>query len=322
MNKLFRALLGRTEAGRDAPDATDTLPPPAPLGVVLKHPARFFLQVLKGFRANQGFLLAGAVAYYTLLSIIPLFALMLVILSKILDPQQVLDTLGRFAGLLVPGEREIFMTQVRAAVADNKLAFGLVFTLLFFGSMAFTILENAISVIFFHRVAVRRRHFMISALLPYVYILFFGVGLLFVTVIASLLQSMGEGYWAIRGHELGLDRLSFVLIYVLSLAAEIVMLTAIYFVMPVGRLPLRHALVGGAFAGLLWEVARRVLVWYFGTLSTVGEVYGPLTAVIVALLTLEVGSIIVLIGAQVIAEYERLGRLGAVPLTAHEMKTS
>jgi hypothetical protein len=39
--------------------------------VVLKHPGAFAIQTLKGFRANQGILLAGAVAYYALLSIVP-----------------------------------------------------------------------------------------------------------------------------------------------------------------------------------------------------------------------------------------------------------
>lgn len=36
------------------------------------HPATFVMQALKAFRANQGMLLAGAVAYYALLSIVPL----------------------------------------------------------------------------------------------------------------------------------------------------------------------------------------------------------------------------------------------------------
>ena len=39
---------------------------------VLGHPAAFGWQTLKAFRANQGLLLAGAVAYYALLSIVPL----------------------------------------------------------------------------------------------------------------------------------------------------------------------------------------------------------------------------------------------------------
>ena len=39
---------------------------------VLQHPGAFALRVLKAFRKNQGLLLAGAVAYYALLSIVPL----------------------------------------------------------------------------------------------------------------------------------------------------------------------------------------------------------------------------------------------------------
>ncbi len=40
--------------------------------------AGFALKVLRDFHGNQGLLLAGAVAYYTLLSIVPLFAIILV----------------------------------------------------------------------------------------------------------------------------------------------------------------------------------------------------------------------------------------------------
>ena len=49
---------------------------------VLDHPWQFVRRVFTGFRANQGFLLAGAVAYYTLLSLVPMLALILVSLSQ------------------------------------------------------------------------------------------------------------------------------------------------------------------------------------------------------------------------------------------------
>ena len=42
---------------------------------VIGHPAHLRPEVLKAFRANQGLLLAGAVAYYALLSIVPLLIL-------------------------------------------------------------------------------------------------------------------------------------------------------------------------------------------------------------------------------------------------------
>jgi hypothetical protein len=43
----------------------------------------------------------------------------------------------------------------------------LLVTMLFFSSLAFTILENAMSVIFIHRVAIHRRHFLVTAILPF-----------------------------------------------------------------------------------------------------------------------------------------------------------
>ena len=76
--------------------------------------------------------------------------------------------------------------------------------------------------------------------------------------------------------------------------------------MPVGRLSAQHALIGGATAGLLWELIRPALGWYFGTLSQVNVVYGSLTTAIVVLLSLEVAATLLLLGAQVIAEYERI----------------
>jgi len=78
-------------------------------------------------------------------------------------------------------------------------------------------------------------------------------------------------------------------------------------VMPVGRLSLRHALIGGMTAAFFWELTRHVLVWYFATLSQVGLVYGSLTTAIVVLLSLEIAATLVLLGAQVISEFERIG---------------
>jgi uncharacterized BrkB/YihY/UPF0761 family membrane protein len=53
-----------------------------------------------------------------------------------------------------------------------------------------------------------------------------------------------------------------------------------------------------------------VLLWYFTTVSKVNVVYGSLTTAIVVLLSLEIAATLVLFGAQVIAEYERLDRSG------------
>ncbi len=278
--------------------------------LILRHPLRFAVSTLKSFRANQGLLLAGAVAYYALLSIVPLLILTVIVLSHVIDQQELLQTLGRYLEWLVPGQSGAIVAELANFLTHREVMGWVLFaSMLFFSSLAFTVLENAMSVIFHHRVAVKRRHFLISALIPYVYILSLGLGLLLVTLVAGSLQAIGLESVHFLGREWALDGVSGVMLYLLGLAGEIFVLTSIYMVMPVGRLSLRHALLGGVTAALLWELSRRALVWYLLTLSQIGTVYGSLTTAIVILLSLEVAATLLLLGAQVIAEYERLERL-------------
>jgi uncharacterized BrkB/YihY/UPF0761 family membrane protein len=53
-----------------------------------------------------------------------------------------------------------------------------------------------------------------------------------------------------------------------------------------------------------------VLVWYFTTLSKVNLVYGSMSTAIVVMFSLEIAASLLLFGAQVIAEYERVGQKG------------
>jgi YihY family inner membrane protein len=279
------------------------------LAYVASHPMDFTVQCLKGFRANQGLLLAGAVAYYSLLSILPLLMLVVVALSHVIDQAELLSAVGRYLNWLVPGQSKPIVAEVAHFLEHRDLVGGvLVITMLFFSSLAFTVLENAMCVIFKHRVAIRRRHFMISAVMPYCYILSLGVGMLLVTLVAGSLQVMGEESVRLFGYSWSLNGVSGVLLYLLGLAGEVMVLTSIYLVMPVGRLSLSHALIGGVTAALLWEVARRILVWYFTTLSQVNVVYGSMTTAIIVMFSLEIGATLLLFGAQVISEFERAGR--------------
>jgi len=281
------------------------------LAYVAGHPMDFTVQCLKGFRANQGLLLAGAVAYYSLLSIVPLLMLVVVALSHVIAQDELLQTIGHYLEWLVPGQSKAIVAEV-AHFLDNRSVIGwlLLVTMLFFSSLAFTVLENAMSVIFNHRVAIRRRHFLISAILPYCYILCLGVGILLITLVAGGLQVMGDESVRFLRQDWGLEGLSGVLLYLLGLTGEILVLSSIYLVMPVGRLSFTHALMGGVTAALLWEIARHVLVWYFSTLSQVNIVYGSMTTAIVVMFSLEIGATLLLLGAQVISEYERVARGG------------
>ena len=220
-----------------------------------------------------------------------------------------LATLAEYLEFVIPGQSAAIVDELLGFLAHREtIGAVLLISMLLFSALAFTVLENAMSVIFFHRVSIRRRRFIVSALLPYVFIVFLGVGLLVVTVVSGKLAALATHNVTLFGVPRSLEDLSSYLLYLVGVAGEILVLTAIYVVMPVARLSIRHALIGGVTAGLLWEITRHALVWYYGTISQIQVVYGSLTTAIAVLLSVEIAAIVLLLGAQVIAEYERLGR--------------
>jgi len=265
----------------------------------------FLLRVLRGFRHNQGLLLSGAVAYYTLLSIIPMSILALIVLSHFLEEQQLIHTLSTYLGMVIPGYAATLTEQMRVFLEHRK-GVGIIgfVVMMFFSSIAFSMLENAMSVIFSRRPGIHRRNFLISAIIPYVYICIMGLGIMLVSVITGAIETLTSRQLTVFGLNLNLEGSTVVVLHLMAILVEMIMFTSFYLVMPLVRIRFHHALVGGITTTILWEITRRVLVWYYAVVSMVNVIYGSIATVVVALLTIEVVAIILLMGAQVIAELE------------------
>ncbi|TDJ16324.1 MAG: YihY/virulence factor BrkB family protein [Gammaproteobacteria bacterium] len=278
---------------------TDSSTPMGPI-----RPAwRFARRVLSHFLANKGLLLASAVSYNTLLSLIPLFALLLVILSHVYDDRHLTDLLLTELGALMPSHTDELSRQVQSFLGNRELLGWVGFiVLLFFSSWAFRSLEDAFAVIFPRPRAARR--LWISAVIPYAFIFVLGLGLMLQAVFITLLEELSDSQLALFGSHLTATELSTAMLSLFSFLGLAALFTGIYRFMPVVDVRLRHAAVGGLVAAILWEIARNILVWWFSNVSLVNVVYGSLATVVIALLTLETAAIILLLGAQVIAELE------------------
>lgn len=282
------------------------VPTKSPGRWILAHPIAFLRRVLRGFLRNNGMLLAGAVAYYNLLSIVPLFTLVLLALSQFVDPARLVEIVHGYLALMLPAQAGAIADEV-ATFLDHRdvLSVVTIGVMIFFSSLAFSVLEKAMAGIFHHRPR-RPRSLLVALILPYLHVVLVGVGLIVVSGIAGALATVEQAPLVIGQWTFGLSGLTTGVLYALGLVGQILLLTSFYMVLPAARVSWRPALVGGIVAGLSWEIARRALVWYFSTLSLVNVIYGSLATAVVALLSLEVAGLIVLMGAQVIAEWERL----------------
>lgn len=261
----------------------------------LSELATFAIDVVRAFHRNQGLLLAGAVAYYALLSLLPLLTLSVIGLSQLVDREVLLGVLQAYLGWLLPGLSDALLGDIGSFLDHRRsIGFVLLATLFFFSSLAFSVLEKAMASIFSARPAAHSRHFLVAFLLPYGCVLLLG-GALFGLTVVSVLTTMMAGASHLLSQGIGL-------------VAATLVLSAFYLLIPPGRTHPGHALLGGAVAALLWEGMRHALIWYFANLSKIGLVYGSLSGAVMLLLVMELAATLLLFGAQVIAEYERRPR--------------
>ncbi|MCY1062457.1 YihY/virulence factor BrkB family protein [Nannocystis sp. SCPEA4] len=279
--------------------------------LMLRRLGGFLLRVLRHLGKNKALLLAGGVAYNALLSIVPMLAVVLVALTHVWDKNQLTEIISHELNLLIPNQADTIIQEVVSLLDNRDLVGGIgLGVMLFFSTWAFKMLEGALAVIFARSRARRQRSFWMSALLPYIFIVVIAGGLLVLTALVALLERLAEAELVLFGYQLSLGSGPAFALKLSGIVTLIFMFTAAYRVMPITEVSWRRALTGGVAAALLWDVLRRALMVYFSKISLVNVVYGSLATVIIALLTLEIGTLIILLGAQIISELQHSEEAG------------
>ena len=282
-----------------------------PLTLTLRRVVGFSRRVLADFMANRGILLAGGVGYNVLLSIVPLLAVVASVLALVVDEARLVSTIRAQAQLIAPGHAALLVDAVERFLESREVISIVGFmALLFFSSLAFRMLQDAIAIIFRGRERQPRKAW-ISFLIPYAYVLALGIGILALTLTVAIVDQVSERTVPLPGMDLALGWAPVLVLYVSSFIGIGLFFTSIYKVLPPAPVALRRALVGGFVAAALWELLLRMLVYYFDNISLVATIYGSFATIVVVLLSLELGAVIVLLGAQVIAELERNAAAGA-----------
>lgn len=273
---------------------------------------RFSTRVLRDFfLRNHGLLLTAAVANNMMLSLIPLSAVLLVVFSHFIDPPQLMESISIEVSLIAPGFAPI-LNEVLTGFLRTREVIGWVGlgTLLVFSSFAFRVLEDAIAIIFHRPLSPLKRKFWVSALMPYFFILIVAAGLIVLTAVNAIIDARSIGNTLPIGLELMLHRHLAKIIYFIGVLGLVLLFTLFYKIMPIARIPWKRALIGGITATVLWEIVRHLLVTYYATVSPVNVIYGSMATIIIVLLTMEAVALILLLGAQIIADLHSSSNAG------------
>ena len=268
---------------------------------------RFASRVLRDFfMRNHGMLLTAAVANNMMLSLIPLSAVLLVGFSHFIDPAQVMESISIEVSMIAPGFVPT-LNQVLTGFLSTRQLIGWLGlgSLLLFSSFAFRVLEDAFSIIFHRPLPTLKRKFWVSALMPYFFILIVAAGLIVITAVNAFIDARSLQNSALSGVDRLLHSHLSQIIYVVGVMGLVLLFTLFYKIMPVAKVSTKRALIGGLTATILWEIVRHILVAYYAKISAVNVIYGSMATIIVVLLIMEYVALILLLGAQIIADLQR-----------------
>ncbi len=265
--------------------------------------------MLVRFYRRKGLLLGSAVAFNGLLSLVPLIGLALVILSHVTDGATLSGIITQQMDVVVPYTSARIAPAIQEFMQARALASGVgIGVVVFFSALAFRTLDDALSSIFESGRPHKRRHPILSLALP---LMFMGMvigAMVALSLLVSAVDMLPTRAVHFLGTDMSLGSAAMVGIQVLSFVLMVALFASFYRIMPEADVTWKQAVTGGLVAASLWEITRRTLTWYFANVSLVGLIYGSLSTVIILLLTFEIGSLIVLLGGQVIAEIVRSQR--------------
>jgi membrane protein len=259
--------------------------------VLLRH-LQVVAMVARGFVADGCVMRASALTYTTLLSIVPLLALMFS-LVKGLGGQEILEPL--LLGHLARGSEEIISAILSYIENTNFRRLGTAGLILLLATVL-ALLSN-IEQSFNHiwgvketRSLMRRfaDYFSVVLLSPLLVLAAFSIS----TSLRSqaLVQSLLET--AVVGEAL------LILFQLVPYVALWTALTFMYLFMPNTRVRFGPALVGGIFGGTLWQLAQWLYVNFQIGVSKYNAIYGTMAALPIFMVWLYVSWVIVLLGLE------------------------
>jgi membrane protein len=268
-----------------------TMPPPS-----LPRALHALGAAARGFWRDDGPSWAAAIAYYSLLSLIPLLLLLAAIAALFVDPQWVVAQATHYLGGYLPHGRAPIDDTVRHALAVARSR-GWLFALplLWTGSLVFGALDRAINVAldrpgragFLRRLALRLAMLVVLTALFAIALM---APLLLQYIVSRWMPAAAAGSWAI-GVPLAL--LPAALLWLALLLA--------YRFVPRESPPWRRAVRGAAVATARFYLVRPLFVGYVERLGHYSVVYGSLAGIVVAMLWSWLFSMIVLYGGQIAA---------------------
>ncbi|OGR04967.1 MAG: hypothetical protein A2511_15885 [Deltaproteobacteria bacterium RIFOXYD12_FULL_50_9] len=253
------------------------------------------------FLRDDGLMLAGALSYFTMMTMVPFCLFLITVFGHFL---------GQYPGLyqfFLAKLTNFFPSVTQEITNDLGKIIGLQglgkYSLLLYGFLSYQVfasLEVALNTIF----KVKKRRGFVFSILVSLLVVALIIALLTTAFTAAslipLLNTMDPGLAFLR-----LGRISkFLVQYFVPFGLVLLSTSLLYKIVPKTGVNPRAALKGAFFTAVLLEIAKHLFTWFVSSVAQYGKIYGPLSAFILFLLWMFYASVIFLIGAKIVYNLE------------------
>lgn len=271
-----------------------------------------FLRTVLAFDQDDGAIVSRSIAYYALFSLFPMLLVLLSVTSSLLVDNQakqvIVDFVNNYLPIATAMIQENFQQMLKAQSTVSILA---TLGLLWSASGVFTALYRAVNRAWGNP---KSQLFWSEKLFGLAVVLLVGLILVattFYNSIVSLLRSWQLSYfdWVPLSDSQSSQLWGWFSTLLLPLIT-VVMFIILYRTVPRNRVTWRDVWLGGLIAGVIWEVARRLYVWYLSSFANYSLIYGSVGAIIGFLLWAYLSGMILLLGAEFTAQQTAWRRAG------------
>ena len=270
----------------------------------------FAIDVYRHFSEDRIPLAAGAISFFTLLSLFPLTLLALTLTAPYVQGVFLQDESIR----AVLGDKlyTALQTQIFSAVNHQAFPSTLLTLLIGFwsGSQVFLILESAMNLAWQAR---KKRPFWLRRILAFIMIIIVAVLLAAAFFLVNLVRFLGRQEIPIWGHRVA--ELPWLVTTTLTIIIPLLLISAlfavIYRLLPSRQVTMRSVIPGALVSGILWLLALHLFGWYSTHFPASMVLYGSLSSMILLLFFFYYSAFILLLGAEIsAANHRRLLRTG------------
>lgn len=264
---------------------------------------RYITRLHTAYAHHHGSLMAAAVSFFALLSVLPLLAVGVAILGWALgDSEEAIHRIAHLIEAYIPTGSASLITKTLLDIRRDRNIFGLIglVGLLYTASHLFANLTIAFDRIWSVKEGeswVKRR---LTALGVELLTLVLMLSSLALTSLLTYIQNAPISVFGMHpGQVPFLWRFAG---YLVPLILSTMLFTILYRLLPSRGVRWRDALVGGLFAGAVWEVSKFLFALYLTHFNSYSRVYGALGGIAILMIWTYLSSVILLLGAEIAAD--------------------